>query len=169
MCNAQTANGGPDGGDGGKGGDIILRTKENLNTLVDFRFKKHFRAENGGNGMPKNCTGKSGEDLVIDVPLGTVVKDPETGKVIVDMFEKNQTFTLLSGGLGGKGNSHYMSSRRQTPHFSQSGQETCEYEVLFELKTIADVGIVGFPNVGKSTLLSVITDAKPSSNVFIHS
>ncbi len=154
-------NGGPDGGDGGKGGDIILKTKENLNTLVDFRFQKHFRAENGSNGMPKNCTGKRGENLVIEVPQGTVVKDAETGKVVVDMFELNQTFTLLQGGFGGKGNSHFQSSRHQTPHFSQTGQKTEEYEITLELKTIADVGLVGFPNVGKSTLLSVITDAKP--------
>lgn len=154
-------NGGPDGGDGGKGGDIILKTKENLNTLVDFRFQKHFRAENGANGMPKNCAGKRGENLVIEVPQGTVVKDPESGKVIVDMFDKDQTFVLLQGGFGGKGNAHFQSSRHQTPHFSQTGQKTDEYEITLELKTIADVGIVGFPNVGKSTLLSVITDAKP--------
>ncbi len=154
-------NGGPDGGDGGKGGDIILKTKENLNTLVDFRFQKHFRAENGANGMPKNCTGKRGESLVIEVPQGTVVKDPESGKVIVDMFDKDQTFVLLEGGFGGKGNAHFQSSRHQTPNFSQTGQKTDEYEITLELKTIADVGLVGFPNVGKSTLLSVITDAKP--------
>lgn len=154
-------NGGPDGGDGGKGGDIILKVKEGLNTLVDFHFQKHFRAENGSNGMPKNCNGKRGENLIIEVPKGTVVKDAESEKVIVDMFEPNQTFVLLQGGNGGKGNAHFQSSRHQTPHFSQTGQKTAEYEIVLELKTIADVGIVGFPNVGKSTLLSVITDAKP--------
>ena len=154
-------NGGPDGGDGGKGGDIILKVKQSLNNLIDFRFHKHFRAEDGGKGMPKNCTGKSGEPLFIEVPQGTVVKDSQSGKIIVDMFEKDQTFVLLKGGLGGKGNAHFMSSKKQAPHFSQTGQKTDEYEIIFELKTIADVGLVGFPNVGKSTLLSVLTEAKP--------
>ena len=154
-------NGGPDGGDGGKGGDVILKVKDELNTLVDFKFHKHFRAENGENGGSKNCTGKSGNNLYVYVPQGTVVKDSESGQIIVDMFDKNQTFTLLEGGLGGKGNQHFTSSRKQAPHFSQTGQKTEEYEVVLELKTIADVGLVGFPNVGKSTLLSIMTDAKP--------
>ena len=154
-------NGGPDGGDGGKGGDVIIKVKESLNTLVDFKFHKHFRAEDGENGAPKNCTGKSGNPLYIFVPQGTVIKDSKSGQIIVDMFDKDQVFTLLEGGLGGKGNQHFMSSRKQAPHFSQSGQKTEEYEIILELKTIADVGLVGFPNVGKSTLLSIITDAKP--------
>jgi len=154
-------NGGPDGGDGGKGGDVILKVKDELNTLVDFKFHKHFRAEDGENGGSKNCTGRSGNDLYVYVPQGTVVKDSQSGQIIVDMFDKNQTFTLLEGGLGGKGNQHFTSSRKQAPHFSQTGQKTEEYEVILELKTIADVGLVGFPNVGKSTLLSIMTDAKP--------
>jgi len=154
-------NGGPDGGDGGRGGDVVLKVKSNLNTLVDFRFQKFFRAENGGKGMGKNCTGKSAQPLYIEVPQGTVVKDPESGKVIVDMFEPNQEYVLLKGGFGGKGNQHFANSRRQTPRFSQSGQLTEEYEIMLELKTIADIGIVGFPNVGKSTLLAAITEAKP--------
>ncbi len=154
-------NGGPDGGDGGKGGDIILKSDSSINTLVDFRFQKHFRAQNGSKGSGCNCTGKSGEDLIITVPCGTVVKDFKTNKVIVDMFEDNKTFVLLKGGLGGKGNQCFASSRHQAPRYSQLGQITEEHEVILELKTIADVGLVGFPNVGKSTLLASITDAKP--------
>ncbi len=154
-------NGGPNGGDGGKGGDVILKVKDSLNTLLDFRFTKRFFAENGEKGDIRNRTGKNGEDMVIYVPRGTVVKDTESGKVIVDMYEDNAEFTLLRGGNGGKGNQHYANSRRQTPRFSQSGQRTKEHQITLELKTIADVGLVGFPNVGKSTLLSTITDARP--------
>jgi GTP-binding protein len=153
-------NGGPNGGDGGRGGNVVLKVKDSLNTLIDFRFTKKFFAENGGNGEPKNMTGKCGKDAVILVPQGTLVKD-ENGKVIVDMFEKDSEFVLLKGGNGGKGNQHYATSRNQTPRFSQSGEKTIEHEITLELKTIADVGLVGFPNVGKSTLLSVLTQAKP--------
>ncbi len=154
-------NGGPNGGDGGKGGDVVLKVNDSLNTLIDFRYTKHFRAENGGKGDIKNMSGKSGANLIINVPKGTVVKDTETGKVIVDMFDDNMEFTLLRGGNGGKGNQHYATSRRQTPRFSQAGQKTKEHQITLELKTIADVGLVGYPNVGKSTLLGAITDAKP--------
>lgn len=154
-------NGGPDGGDGGKGGDVILVADNSINTLIDFRFNKHFRAKNGENGSGRNCTGKSADDLYVIVPCGTVVKDGETDKVIIDMFEDKQQYTILKGGLGGKGNQCFASSRHQTPHYSQKGQVTEEHEIVLELKTIADVGLVGFPNVGKSTLLASITDAKP--------
>lgn len=154
-------NGGPDGGDGGRGGNIVFSVDPSLNTLLDFRFTKHFRAPNGVNGGGKNCSGACGEDLVIKVPQGTVIKDRKTGKVIVDMMSVEGDYVLLRGGFGGKGNQHYVSSRRQAPKFSQLGQKTTEYEIVLELKTIADVGLIGFPNVGKSTLLSSITGAKP--------
>ena len=153
--------GGPDGGDGGKGGNIIFVVDPSLNTLLDFRFTKHFRAQDGQKGGGKNCAGKCGEDLIIKVPAGTIIKDKETQKVIVDMMATNGTYTLLTGGFGGKGNQHFVSSRRQVPRFSQLGQKTDEHEIILELKTIADVGLIGFPNVGKSTLLSSITGAKP--------
>ena len=155
------ANGGPDGGDGGKGGDIIFVADANSSTLIDFRFAKHFRAENGANGSGKNCTGRSGQDLVIKVPRGTVVKDKQTGDVLADIFYDDSRVVLFKGGRGGKGNAHFATSRRKAPRFSQTGEKTVEVELTLELKTIADVGLVGFPNVGKSTLLSVVSAARP--------
>ena len=154
-------NGGPDGGDGGNGGDIVFVADKNINTLADFKLRKHFRAENGTAGAPKNCTGKSGANLVIKVPAGTVIKDSTNGNVIADLFEDGDTFTALQGGRGGKGNARFAHAQRQAPAFSQLGEVTEEHQVTLELKTIADVGLVGFPNVGKSTLLSVLTSAKP--------
>ena len=153
-------NGGPDGGDGGKGGDVIFEATTAENTLNAFHYQKHFRAGNGENGGSKNCYGKRGTDIVVKVPVGTVVKSAD-GRIIADMFEDGQRETILVGGKGGRGNWHFKTSRRQSPSFAEHGVKTEEYEVTLELKTIADVGLVGFPNVGKSTLLSVVSDAKP--------
>ena len=153
--------GGPDGGDGGKGGDVIFTVDERLNSLTDFRYEQHFRASNGENGSSRFCHGKNAPDLVVKVPRGTIIRDAETGKIIADMYEENATVTVLKGGYGGKGNARFKSSRRKAPRFSQTGEVTDEHAVTLELKTIADVGLVGYPNVGKSTLLSVISSAKP--------
>ena len=158
---ALTANGGPDGGDGGKGGNIIFKANSGMNTLYSFTFKKKFVAENGENGGKTNKTGKDGKDVVIDVPAGTVIYDAESNKVIADLRDNNQTFVALKGGKGGKGNAFYATPTRQAPHFSQDGEKCNFRKVVLELKTIADVGLIGYPNVGKSTLLSVISNAKP--------
>ena len=155
------AAGGPDGGDGGNGGSIYFRVDPNQNTLIDFRYNKTFKAENGQNGRGSHCFGKSGEDLYIDVPIGTVVKDAETGKVIVDLSQEGQVELVLKGGRGGKGNSHFATSTRQAPRFAIDGEKGKEKEVILELKSLADVGLVGFPNVGKSTILSRVTAAQP--------
>ena len=155
------AAGGPDGGDGGKGGNVYMEVDQDKNTLIDFRYQKKFKAENGKNGEGANKYGKSGEDLVIKVPRGTIVKEAETGKVIADLSELGQKELILSGGRGGKGNSHFATSTRQAPRFSQEGEKGEEKELILELKLLADVGLLGFPNVGKSTLLSVVTDATP--------
>lgn len=155
------AAGGPDGGDGGKGGDVYFAVDPDANTLIDFRFKKKFKAENGKNGEGNHRYGKSGEDLYIKVPLGTVIKDAESGKVLADLCEKGQTEKVFPGGRGGKGNSHFATSTRQAPHFSQGGEKGIEKEIILELKLLADVGLIGFPNVGKSTFLSVVTSATP--------
>lgn len=155
------AKGGPDGGDGGNGGDIIFEVDDSINTLVDYRYAKHFRADDGENGKNKNCTGKSGKSIILKVPKGTIIRDKKTNKVIKDMFSIDEKYTLLKGGVGGKGNSKFATSTRKAPYFSQQGEPTKEYELVLELKTIADVGLVGFPNVGKSTILSVISNARP--------
>ena len=155
------ANGGPDGGDGGNGGSIIFVASDRVNTLNDFMYEKKFFAQNGGNGSSKLCFGKKGEDLRIVVPCGTVIKDAETGKVLADMYKDGFEYVCLKGGRGGKGNAFFKSPTRQAPHFSQLGEQTKTYKVLLELKTIADVALIGKPNVGKSTLLSVISNARP--------
>ena len=154
-------NGGPDGGDGGDGGSVYFVVDEGLNTLTDFRNIRKYAAGNGENGNKRNCSGKSGEDIMIKVPEGTVIKEFESGKVITDMSGDNRKFLLLKGGKGGNGNQHYATSTMKAPKYAQPGQPAQELELLLELKVIADVGLVGFPNVGKSTLLSKVTNARP--------
>ena len=153
-------NGGPDGGDGGRGGDIIFEVDKGLNTLYEFRHNRNYKAQPGEDGE-KNKHGKNGEDLIIKVPEGTVIREVETGKVVADMSGDNQRVTVLNGGRGGKGNQHYATPTMQAPKYAQPGQQAMELNVILELKVIADVGLVGFPNVGKSTLLSRVTNAQP--------
>ncbi|MCQ2523670.1 MAG: GTPase ObgE [Lachnospiraceae bacterium] len=153
--------GGPDGGDGGHGGSVFFEVDKGLNTLTDYRFTKHYRAQDGEPGGKKNCRGKDGEDIVLKVPEGTVIKDEATGKVLLDMSGENQRVEFLTGGKGGLGNQHYATSTMQAPKYAKPGQPAKELNVILELKCIADVGLVGFPNVGKSTLLSVVSNAKP--------
>ena len=155
------ASGGPDGGDGGNGGNVYFQVDKDKNTLIDFRYNKKFKAKNGENGSGSHCNGKYGEDLYIKVPIGTVIKDAETGKVIADLSEPNQKELILKGGRGGRGNSHFATATRQAPRFSEDGEKGEEKELILELKLLADVGLLGFPNVGKSTFLSIVTDAKP--------
>lgn len=154
------AAGGPDGGDGGHGGSVVLKVDDNLSTLMDFRYKRKYVAPNGEDGQGKRCAGKRGEDLIIKIPRGTVVRDAETGAIIQDMSEVEE-YVLCKGGRGGWGNKHFATPTRQIPRFAKAGLPGEEHEVILELKLLADVGLVGFPNVGKSTLLSVTSNAHP--------
>ncbi len=153
--------GGPSGGDGGKGGDIIFEADANLRTLMDFRYKRKYEAERGEDGKNKNCFGRQGKDLIVKVPCGTLIKNKNTEKIMADLTRDGQRFLVAEGGHGGKGNARFKTSVRQAPNFATAGEKGYSVEVVLELKLIADVGLVGFPNVGKSTLLSVITDAQP--------
>jgi len=158
---AQDPKAGPDGGDGGKGGDVVLKGNRNLWTLLHLRYTKHIFAEDGGKGSSNQCFGKSGKNAVVEVPLGTVVKHPETGEFIGEVIEDGQELVILKGGRGGLGNVHFKSATHQTPRFAQPGEEGIEEWLALELKILADVGLVGFPNAGKSTLISVLSNAKP--------
>ena len=153
--------GGPDGGDGGRGGSIVFKVDTGMTTLLDFKYKKKYVAEDGVNGGTSKCYGKDGEDLVINVPLGTIIREASTNKIIADLSHKDDEFKFLKGGKGGKGNVKFVTPTRQAPHFAEPGMPGEEMFVILELKLLADVGLLGFPNVGKSTFLSMTTAAKP--------
>jgi len=153
--------GGPDGGDGGRGGHVIIRANKGMWTLIHLKYKKHFRAEHGGHGSKSRSTGKDGNDVYIDVPLGTIIRDGETQEILFEITEDDEEIILVEGGMGGRGNWHFKSSTNQTPRYAQPGVDAQEGWFQLELKLLADVGLVGFPNAGKSTLLSVLTSATP--------
>jgi GTP-binding protein len=153
--------GGPDGGDGGRGGHIIFRTKKDINTLLDIRYKQQYRAERGQHGMGQNRHGRNGKDLIISVPPGTIIKDFESGEVLHDLIEENETFIAVKGGKGGLGNTHFKSPTKQVPRYAQPGTPGEEKTLFLELKLLADVGLIGLPNAGKSTLISALSSARP--------
>ncbi len=154
-------NGGPDGGDGGRGGDVVFQADSSLTTLMDFRYKKIFRASPGEDGGKRNCSGKDGEDVIIKVPVGTIIKEFNSSKIMADLVTHGEKVVLIKGGKGGRGNQHFATPTRQAPRYAENGKISKEYDITLELKLIADVGIIGFPNVGKSTLLSMATNANP--------
>jgi GTPase len=155
------ARGGPDGGDGGRGGNVLFVTTDRLNTLQEFRYKRHFKAESGHHGSGANKTGRSGDDLIIYLPVGTSIKDDETGELLADLTEKDQEWVAAKGGRGGKGNAHFATSTHQAPRYAQPGEEGTGLRIKLELKLLADIGIIGFPNAGKSTLISKLSAARP--------